>query len=374
MTRLTWTWLLWSLALAVACAPSPGTPGTKPAATAPPAAPNATATEPSAVAPPVSTAAGGAGQPPALVRVGYLNSASDAGLLIAADRGYFAEQGLDVQLERFDSGAGMTAPLATGQLEVGAGTPSAGLYNAVARNISIKIVADKGSNRTGFGFQGIALGKGLDDRVRDYADLRGLKVAMTATGGTSADLLLMAALRKGGLRPSDVEIATIPYPELNLALATGAVDAAIHFEPLFTLGVRQGLAVDWKRADEVYPDLQGATILYGMPFIVDKPDAARGWMVAYVRGLRVYNDAFLKNGNKDEVIAILAQATGASPAVLAQAVPVGLNPDGYANAAGLANDIQTLTSLGFVTQPVDVAAVVDNSYVDYALQQLGRYQ
>jgi NitT/TauT family transport system substrate-binding protein len=184
----------------------------------------------------------------------------------------------------------------------------------------------------------------------------------------------MAALRKGGLEPSDVEIVTIPYPELNTALTTGAVDAAIHFEPLFTLGVRQGLSVDWKRADEVYPDLQGATILYGMPFIQEKPDAARRWMVAYVRGLRLYNDAFLKDQNKDAVIAILAQATGASPQVLAQAVPVGLNPDGYANAAGLAEDIQTLTSLGFVTQPVDVAAVVDNSYVDYAIQQLGRYQ
>src|SRR4051812_15661277 len=366
MVRSTSIWaLLCGVALAVACAPSPAAPAPTPAGAAAPTV----ATRPASPSTPAAAA-----QPATLVRVGYLNSASDAGLLIAVDKGYFAEQGLDVQLERLDSGAVMTAPLAAGQLDIGAGTPSAGLYNAVARNITIKIVADKGSNRAGFGFQGIALRQGLADRVRTYADLRGLKVAMTATGGTSADLLLVAALRKGGLVPSDVDITTIPYPELNTALSTGAVDAAVHFEPLFTLGVRQGLSVDWKRGDEIYPDLQGATILYGMPFIQNEPDAARRWMVAYVRGLRLYNDAFLKNQDKDAVLAILARATGAAPEVLAEAVPVGLNPDGYANAAGLAPDTQPLPSLGFVTQPVDVAAVVDNSYVDYAIQQLGRYQ
>src|SRR4051812_44248129 len=203
MVRSTSIWaLLCGVALAVACAPSPAAPAPTPAGAAAPTV----ATRPASPSTPAAAA-----QPATLVRVGYLNSASDAGLLIAVDKGYFAEQGLDVQLERLDSGAVMTAPLAAGQLDIGAGTPSAGLYNAVARNITIKIVADKGSNRAGFGFQGIALRQGLADRVRTYADLRGLKVAMTATGGTSADLLLVAALRKGGLVPSDVDITTIPY-------------------------------------------------------------------------------------------------------------------------------------------------------------------
>jgi ABC-type nitrate/sulfonate/bicarbonate transport system substrate-binding protein len=362
----------------VACAANPGAPSAKPAgaATAAPAsAANTSAAAPAAAGGTATAApAPRAPEPPGTVSVGYLNSASDAGILLAVEKGYFAEQGLDVQLERFQTGAVMTAPLGAGQLDVGAGSPSAGLYNAVARNITIKIVADKGSDLPGFGFQGLALRQGLQDRVRTYADLSGLKVAMTGTGGTSAEIVLAEALRQGGLTMDDVDIATIAYGDLNTALSTGAVDAAIHFEPLFTVGVRQGVAVDWKRADEIYPNHQAAAILYGMPFIQDKPDLARRWMVAYARGVRYYNDAFRKDQNKDDVIAILAQATGAPVAVLAQAVPTGLNPDVYVNAAGIAADIQILLNLGFVNQPLDVNAVVDNSYADYALQQLGRYR
>ena len=45
----------------------------------------------------------------------------------------------------------MVAPLGTGQLDAGAGSASAGLYNAVARGIKIKIVADKASSAPGYG-------------------------------------------------------------------------------------------------------------------------------------------------------------------------------------------------------------------------------
>ena len=356
--------------LVVACA----TPASAPSARPPAAAPEQRTTPAPEVPPAAAAQPTSAAQPLEVVRVGYLNSASDAGILLAIEKGYFAAQGLDIQLERFNTGAAMTAPLAAGQLDVGAGSPSAGLYNAAARHITLKIVADKGSDRAGFGYQGIALRKGLEDRVRTYADLRGLKIGMTGSGGISPELVLAEALRQGGLTMSDIETVAIPYPELNTALSTGAIDAAVHFEPLFTLGVRQGFAVDWKRADEIYPDHQSAAILYGMPFIEEREAVARRWMVAYLQGVRYYNDAFLKNQHKDEVIRILAAATGASPEVLAQAVPPGLNPDGYVNLPGIIADIQTLTQMGYVTQPVDAHAVVDNRYVDYALAQLGPYR
>jgi NitT/TauT family transport system substrate-binding protein len=308
------------------------------------------------------------------VQVGYLNSASDAGILIGLAKGYFQAQGLDVQLQRFDTGAAMTPPLSTGQLDVGAGSPSAGLYNAALRNITVKIVADKGSDRLGFGYQGIALRKGLQDRVKDYADLKGLKIGMTGTGGTSAEIVLAVALKKAGLTMKDVETVAIPYPDLNTALNTGAIDAAVHFEPLFTVGISQGFAVSWKRADDIYPNHQSAAILYGSSFVQNKPDVARRWMLAYVQGVRYYNDAFLKGQNKDEVIGILAQATGASAQVLSASVPVGLNPDGYVNAQGLADDVQTLRELGYLEQPFDVRTIVDNSYADAAVAQLGAYK
>src|SRR5438067_1651411 len=81
---------------------------------------------------------------PVDVRVGIAQASSDVGLYLAAKKGYFKAEGLNVTFIPFDSGARMVAPLGAGQLDVGAGSAAAGFYNAVARDIPIKIVADKG--------------------------------------------------------------------------------------------------------------------------------------------------------------------------------------------------------------------------------------
>src|SRR3954467_15615237 len=86
------------------------------------------------------------------IRVGTTSSSSDAPLFIADKKGYFRQEGLQVQFTAFDSAAKMIAPLGTGQLEVGAGSPAAGFFNAVARKVDIKIVADKGSMPPGYGY------------------------------------------------------------------------------------------------------------------------------------------------------------------------------------------------------------------------------
>src|SRR3954469_23244483 len=78
------------------------------------------------------------------IRVGHVNTVSDAGLYVAERKGYFKEVGLAIELTSFTTAANMIAPLGAAQLDVGGGTVAAGLYNAAARDIGIKIVADKG--------------------------------------------------------------------------------------------------------------------------------------------------------------------------------------------------------------------------------------
>jgi len=98
-------------------------------------------------------------------------------------------------------------------------------------------------------------------------------------------------------------------------------------------------------------------------------------MVAYVRGLRDYNDAFRGGRDKAEVIAILGKTTGITdPAIYDQIVLPGLNPDGAAFKDSVAEDQQWFLRLGLQNAPVDIDQLVDNQFVDYALQQLGRYQ
>jgi NitT/TauT family transport system substrate-binding protein len=78
-----------------------------------------------------------------VVKVGVTGRPDQASLVLALQRGYWAKQGLDVQF--IQSGAAAqdaTAALAANQIQVTAGSPSAGLFNALNRGIDIRMVAD----------------------------------------------------------------------------------------------------------------------------------------------------------------------------------------------------------------------------------------
>ena len=75
------------------------------------------------------------------VAVGTGGSVSDAPFYIAYDKGFFKDEGLDVDLIVLDSGAKVIAPLGTGELDVGSGALSVGFWNALVRGIKFRIVA-----------------------------------------------------------------------------------------------------------------------------------------------------------------------------------------------------------------------------------------
>src|ERR1700676_4032357 len=118
--------------------------------------------------------------------IGTIGASSDAPLFIADAMGYYAEQGLKVKFVRFDSAAKMIPSLGSGDVDVGSGATSAGLYNAVKRGIGIKIVSDKARNAKGYGFQAIMVRTDLmdDGKVKSLRDFKGLKVAMSANGNS----------------------------------------------------------------------------------------------------------------------------------------------------------------------------------------------
>ena len=317
---------------------------------------------------------------PVAVRVGLANASSDVGFFIADKKGYFRQEGLDVSFLSFDSGAKMVAPLGNGQLEVGAGSPSAGLYNAVARGIDIKIVADKGSTPPGYGYQPLLVRKDLVDsgRYKTLKDLKGMKIAGSATGSASTSTL-NEALKKAGLNYGDVERVFLGFPQHVMALQNKAVDAAMTTEPSATKAVQSGAAVRVMGDDVIYPNHQLAVVLYSSAFIKDNPNAAKGFMRAYLRAVREYNDA-LKDGkiagpNAAEVIAILTEYTNVKdPAVYRTITPQGCNPDGAVHEASLKNDLAFYKMEGQIKGDVTVEQALDNLFVEAALKVLGPYK
>ncbi len=313
------------------------------------------------------------------VRVGIANTSSDAGFYIADRKGYFRQEGLNVLFTPFNSAAKMIAPLGAGQLDVGGGTVSAGLYNGIARGINVKIVADKGSIPPGYGYSAVLVRKDLVEsgKFKSFADLKGLKVAVGAEGTGTASAL-NEALKKGGLKYSDVYIVTLGFPQHLLALGNRAIDASMTNEPTVSQSVSKGVAVRFATNDSFYPNQQVAVVLYGDGFIKGSPDIARKFMRAYIRAVRDYNDA-LKDGklagaNAAEVISILTEYTHIKdPAVYQTITPNGCNPDGQVNMASLERDFLFFKEQGLIEGKVSVAQAVDNSFVAATLKELGNY-
>ena len=53
---------------------------------------------------------------------------------------------------------------------------------------------------------------------------------------------------------------------------------------------------------------------------------------------------------------------------------IGINPDGYLNRQGVDDDLAWYRAQGLVQQPVDLDAIIDYSFVDAAVRQLGRWE
>src|SRR4051812_29813123 len=150
--------------LLAACAAPSAQPAERSGA-APPAAP----TTARAAAPPGGSAAPAPAavaplSPPVTVRIGVLQTLALAPFAIAETRGYYAEEGLQLEYANFDSGARMVAPMAAGQLDVAQGSHSAGLFNALASGIDLKIVSDNGVLIPGRNTSQIVARKALADQ------------------------------------------------------------------------------------------------------------------------------------------------------------------------------------------------------------------
>src|SRR5262245_12561259 len=320
-----------ALALALGLASCTSATGSGPSAgtSAGPVAP-----APGAAAPPTTAAA----PPPAPVKVRYAiqNASSYMAAFIASDRGYFQQEGLDVELIPFSSTSEMIPSMATDQVEVAGVGTNAAMWNAVARGVILKAVLDGATMRRGRGTIALVIRKPIYDAGRGHAltDLRGLNLSMTPPGiGSTVGCALATALQRVGMSPDDLTISPVPITDQLVALANGAVDGGLLGEPSLAQAIRQETVVKVMGMDEMYPNFTLGVVGFSPGFYAQRP-AAKALVRAYIRATRDYDNAVTGRSGEAErvaVDAIFASHTGLSPATVRDVVPVGLNPNGLPN-------------------------------------------
>jgi len=303
------------------------------------------------------------------VHVGTVNQASDAGLYVAIEKGYFAALGLKVDLVTFTNAATMIAPLGSGELDVGGGAVSAGLWNAELRRIGVRAVADKGSTRAGWSYFSLVAKK--DGPVARCEDLKGKSIsnASLSNGVLHAIDLWLATC---GLSLADIEVKTLGYPEVVPALINGGIAAGHLGEPLVSANLQNGIIRVLARQDEMRPVDQVALLYFSEQFRADR-EAARRFMVAYVRGIQDYLAAYARGAPPADwfVDVMVKYVRVKDRAVFAAVTPAGLDAWGRMDLAAMRSDFEWFKARRLIASPdATFEAPIDTSFVDFAQQYL----
>lgn len=345
-----------------ACGGSPPATST-PVPTSPPAAT-------SQQAPSVATPAGN------LRKVRYGITGAGFNPFVALDQGFFADQGIDLDLPRFDSAGNMIGPLGAGQIEAGSGAIGAGLWNAVARGVDVKLVADGGHIEPNFPQQELIVRKALVDsgQVKSVADIKGLAVGMSVRG-TSIEYAIVKMLAKSGLTMSDINAIEMPPTEFATAMINGKIDAAFAIQPSLTSLLTQDIATHLMYDWEAVPDGQALALLFSPQFAAS--DLAVPFMIAYLKGVRVYDDAFQKQmpeAREKAFNAVVKYGPVKDRSIYENYTSFFLiDPDGKVRLSSLQDQQTFFLSTGAQTSALDFTKILDTRFAEQAVAKLGPY-
>lgn len=301
------------------------------------------------------------------VTVGYVPVLIFAPVMVAADKGYFAEYGLDVTLEPLPGGSDMVVLTANGDFDFGVGGAGPAYFNAVARGIDLTIIGPAHHEQIPPATPLVVSKKRFDSgELTEVADLAGKKVSVNARGAT--EYWLETALASGGLTIADIDLQTLPFGDVAAALESGALDGAMLGEPLATRAEQEGLIVRLEADSPV--GFQPTFVWVNPGFAADSPDLVTGFMAGMMRGCR---DLLSDDWDSDENLAILETYTGVPAELSREAARSYCEPNGEVNLA----DLETLQTFfaerGLLEYDVmqDVNTLVDTSFAEQAVEEIG---
>ncbi len=323
-------------------------------------------------------AAGGgpAAAQPARVRIGILKLSSSAPVFVGVEKGFFREAGIEPELVWFQAAQPVAVALAAGEIDVGATGLTAGLYNIVAGGQKLWIVADKGREWPGYPLTGLVVQK--DGPIHSVKDLRGKTVGITQLGSTF-HYMLGNLVEQEGLTLGDVQPAPLrTLGAMSEALEARRVDAILIPQPLAGATVEKGFGRLLHWVGDKLPSYQVAALFASPRFVQDR-ERAVAFLRGYVRASRYYFDAVLarKDGKPaagpryEEVVAITAKFTGATPEVIRVGFPYQ-DRDARLDVSDIARQLAWYHRAGMVTRALAPRDLVDTSLLDEALRALPR--
>jgi NitT/TauT family transport system substrate-binding protein len=303
------------------------------------------------------------------ISVGALRLTSSGPIFIAIDKGYFREQGLDVELKLFTAAAQPPLAVVSGDVDFAVTGLTASFYNLAAKG-GVKIIGAQSREEPGFNLVAYmvtndAYAKGF----RSLKDFAGKSVATTTTGSTFHYSLGKLA-QKYGFDVNSVVLRQLNgLPAMQAAFKGGQVDATL----VPVNGARAlekdgaGKILGWV-GDET-PWQLGALIT-SPKNIAERRPAVEAFVRGYQKAATAYHKAFntrdagkiVRGEGYDEMMAIMAAAMQQPAELLAGGLPY-VDPMGRLLVDDLYSQVTFWQNLGLVDKSLKAKDVADLSFI-----------
>ena len=345
-------------------APTETDPAEAAAAEATPTAEEASETTEAATPTTAASECAGPLDEPVKVTFGVLPNVNAAPMYVAVAKGYFGEDNLEVEYVNAGTSAEAQPLVATGRLDGLYAGPSAGFFNGLASGQAVKFATGSGQYRPGGAASAYVTLPGSP--IQSVADLAGQKVAVPGGIPAVSGFYLAELLEQAGLTVNDVEIVPLSVVDGLAALTNGAVVAAMSSGPQMTAGLADGSQVLVGDMDKVLAEGNSGGFILG-PTLLEENRCAG---VAFVRGLLRANREDLQGEylQNQEIVDIVATATGFPPDVIASTVPPLFDED-LATTDGVYQNMQTFwRSQNVLDYETDLAIeqIVDQALMEEA--------
>ena len=303
------------------------------------------------------------------VSMALLRLTSSAPLFIAMDKGFFAEENLQVEPQWFDAAHPIAVATASSQVDVGATGITASLFNMAASGQKLAIVADKGREEKGYSSSAlIVTADNYANGVTSLKALKGKRVGITQKGSTF-HYMIGRMLETKGMSLNDVEL--IPLGKLSAvmaALESKQIDAAILNEPNISKVQRAGYGKMVVQVGDLIP-YQTSGVFYS-PNFVKNEDAAVAFMKAYKKAVNYYYDAAIAKKDAkqlDEVVTIVSKYVKAPVEDIKLGLPY-IDRDGKLLSSDIATQIEWYASHGMLKGELKAEQVANTSFLEKALK------
>lgn len=284
------------------------------------------------------------------VTVGLLPISAVAPVYMGMEQGFFAEEGIELEVEIAQGGAAIVPAVVSGDYEFGFSNPIS-LFQASVKDLPIQVIANANSasdtddpeliNSFVFADE--------DSAIDSAEDLQGKTIAVN-TLENLGHVTVSAALENNGVDPSTVQWLEVPFPDMQVALDAGRVDAIWLVEPFTTQARQAGARPVLKPYYDTQPGMTASVYFTSRQLSESDPELVDG----FVRAMQRSNTFAAEH--PEQLRAAVGETTSIEPDVLEEIALPNPSPDLHVDS--LRRLAELTVRYGVANEPADLDALV----------------